>query len=149
MGTVTVIIAHAGRLVDKIPTVLVIDISIPIIIIVFITLCFISVTPDVVGKIGVCCVDTGVEYGNYRALGVYLLLLPKMVEVDGLNVPLLPVKGFFTVDLRVVTRGVTGGCCKGINNVVRLGILYLGERGKGFDSLLDCNTALCAELKTV
>ncbi len=70
MGTVAVEVVNDASLVDEVPAVEVIDKTVIVVVLSFGSCIFVGIGPDIVGKIGMIGIDTGINYGYYLAGGI-------------------------------------------------------------------------------
>ena len=148
MGSVAVIVTQRGYLVNKVPTVEVVLVTIGIVVGILGTVCLALVGPYIVGQVGVCDIDTGIYDCNDRTLVGNLLLCPKMVEVYCLKIPLLLEKGLFLIGFLVIIA-VGRGCREGVYQVVWLGKLHFGKFFQCVDCIVHSNITFGVQLQAI
>ena len=143
MGTVTVEVAHVGRIVDEVPAMQVAHETVLVVVIAFFALSLDGIGPKVGLNVRVRHIDTGVDDGNNGTLRVDNGLIPKLIDTIGGNAPLLLVERvlvggeyhawlLWIRGFRVIRAN--RGFCQ-IYLIVRLGKFHLGQRTEPLNQL--------------
>ena len=117
MGTVHVVIADFGRVIDKVPSVSITYETIVVIVITFHTVSLHLVSPNVVFQVRVSDINTSIKNSNNRTLAINDRLVPQLLDTIGVQSPLL-------CDIGVIAIAVSYMLfCHDVHFVVRLGKL--------------------------